>query len=161
MTRKCTKCKLVKALAEFGPHKATRLRVASWCKACCKARRIERERADPDATRAKNHRNYNRYGKNSHLRRAYGIGLDEKMERLRLQGNVCSICETAEPGAKGFVVDHNHTTERVRAILCSPCNFALGCARERPDLLERMASYLTIWAFIDQCEAKAQAVVAA
>lgn len=39
-------------------------------------------------------------------------------------------------------VDHDHVTGAVRALLCHNCNFMLGHAKDRPDLLMVAAAYL-------------------
>lgn len=39
-------------------------------------------------------------------------------------------------------VDHNHTTGKVRAILCSRCNGALGQFCDDTDLLKSAIKYL-------------------
>lgn len=62
---------------------------------------------------------------------------------FRAQGGVCAICERA-PYPKGapLVVDHDHVTGAVRALLCGPCNSALGLMGDKPDRLESAAVYL-------------------
>jgi hypothetical protein len=69
------------------------------------------------------------------LRRQYGFELGEYERRLQEQGGVCAMCEKSETHIdkrlgvpRRLVVDHNHTTGKVRALLCSTCN--LG---NRPD----------------------------
>jgi hypothetical protein len=39
-------------------------------------------------------------------------------------------------------VDHNHTTGKIRGILCNQCNLAIGMLKEDVGLLERAASYI-------------------
>jgi hypothetical protein len=39
-------------------------------------------------------------------------------------------------------VDHDHETNRVRALLHDRCNRMLGCARDNPEVLRRAAAYL-------------------
>jgi hypothetical protein len=47
----------------------------------------------------------------------------------------CPICEDNCSGRKQFAADHNHKTNRFRAMICAKCNHTLGLAREREDLL--------------------------
>lgn len=65
----------------------------------------------------------------------YGI-TPEEYERLFLaQGGVCAVCfekETAKRNGvvRRLAVDHDHTTGKVRGLLCSWCNLAIGYLRD-------------------------------
>jgi hypothetical protein len=39
-------------------------------------------------------------------------------------------------------VDHNHVTNKVRALLCDDCNVGIGTLGENPERLEAAAAYL-------------------
>lgn len=39
-------------------------------------------------------------------------------------------------------VDHCHATKAVRGILCTSCNWMLGDAKDRPEVLRAGAAYL-------------------
>ena len=60
------------------------------------------------------------------LKRLYGLTEADYQRMLADQGGVCKICLGEARHKKGFHVDHDHVTGRVRAILCSRCNGALG-----------------------------------
>jgi len=46
---------------------------------------------------------------------------------LNIQNNKCAICERdMNEYGKIFCVDHNHTTGKVRGLLCDTCNYGLG-----------------------------------
>jgi hypothetical protein len=45
-------------------------------------------------------------------------------------------------GIKGLVVDHNHTTNKIRALLCSNCNLILGHAKDNKEILIKLSEYL-------------------
>jgi len=63
------------------------------------------------------------------------------------QGGVCALCyEPCETG-KRLAVDHDHTTGRIRSLLCSGCNTGLGKFRESQELLRNAADYLDAWTF--------------
>lgn len=61
---------------------------------------------------------------------------------LEAQGNRCAACGSREPGRRGWHVDHDHKTNRVRGILCGHCNSALGFARDDTITLQRLIDYL-------------------
>jgi hypothetical protein len=91
------------------------------------------------ATRVEQDRKWNKSYK---LMRNYGITLEEHDEILASQGGVCQVCKTDNPGGRGWCVDHNHTTDHVRSILCPKCNLLIGLARESPLILQNAATYL-------------------
>lgn len=67
-----------------------------------------------------------------------------EFEELRQkQGCRCKICLAHESETpKGLFVDHDHKTGKIRALLCSRCNLALGHVKDDPSLLERLIDYL-------------------
>ena len=79
-----------------------------------------------------------------HLKRYFGLSVDEYNALAQKQGNKCAICD----GTKGYCrwgrlhVDHCHKTKKVRALLCSRCNLLLGHVGDDPSLLRKMADYL-------------------
>lgn len=73
----------------------------------------------------------------------YGLEYEEYLALREGQGDRCAICDREhDEFAYGLVVDHNHTTGKVRGLLCGPCNTALGSLQDSPALLERAAAYL-------------------
>ncbi len=76
------------------------------------------------------------------LKNIYGITIEQFDEMLKKQKNKCAICKTNKPTGKGFGVDHNHRTGKIRGILCHHCNIALGGFKDSPELLREAISYL-------------------
>lgn len=74
------------------------------------------------------------------LQKIYGITTKERNRLLRVQGYRCAGCRKKRDGR--WHTDHCHRTQRVRGVLCQPCNLALGLARDQPATLRRLASYL-------------------
>lgn len=64
--------------------------------------------------------------KNGHLKRRYGITLDEWNTLFTKQGNKCAICGDTHHHGKNWHTDHCHVTNKVRGILCNPCNTFIG-----------------------------------
>ena len=77
----------------------------------------------------------------SHLKRKYGLTPEEYDEMLRTQHGVCAIC-CEKPGDLPLHVDHDHTTGKVRGLLCIRCNNALGLFQESHALFQAAAHYL-------------------
>lgn len=76
------------------------------------------------------------------LKRHYGLSACDVAEMAERQGGCCAIC--AQPAS--LVVDHDHETGRVRALLCTQCNTAIGLFQEDPDRLLAAATYLLLFA---------------
>ncbi|TXG77183.1 hypothetical protein E6Q11_03120, partial [Candidatus Dojkabacteria bacterium] len=79
------------------------------------------------------------YTRNSRIR-AYGIEPETYYEMLEKQGNKCAICYGESP-RRAMNIDHNHTTGKVRGLLCDSCNLSLGHL-ERDKWLEKAKQYL-------------------
>lgn len=76
---------------------------------------------------------------NDHLKRSYGITLLERNEMALKQNNRCLICDKETPK---LVVDHCHTTGKIRGLLCKRCNTAIGMLGDTPEGLQRAIDYL-------------------
>lgn len=64
---------------------------------------------------------------------------------LELRARPCDICAAPPPPAeeKPHPIDHEHSSGRVRGVLCHSCNLALGHFKDDPERLARAAAYLT------------------
>jgi hypothetical protein len=72
----------------------------------------------------------------------YGMTIEQYEQMLASQGGCCAICRTGEVPSRGWHVDHDHATGRVRGILCHGCNVSLGHFRDSVDLLQAAVVYL-------------------
>jgi len=76
----------------------------------------------------------------------YGISLKDYEDMLGSQDGKCAICsstETKRKKAEYFIVDHDHSTGKVRGLLCDKCNKLLGAARDNINTLENAIAYLS------------------
>lgn len=64
---------------------------------------------------------------------------------LTAQGMCCAICKTDKPRGlcNQWHIDHDHATGKVRGILCTACNRAIGIFRDDPDVVWAAYAYLT------------------
>lgn len=76
-----------------------------------------------------------------HLRHRYGIEYVQHVALAEKQDGRCAICDRFV-GLRGLVLDHQHVSGAVRALLCPGCNFGLGSFGDDPDRLEAAARYL-------------------
>lgn len=77
-----------------------------------------------------------------HLKRKYGMSLDDHAAMLASQNSSCAICDAPPPTNRKLNVDHDHETGKVRALLCHPCNTLIGYSRENVVVLQRAILYL-------------------
>ena len=87
------------------------------------------------------------YYLNQDLKRNYKVTLEWYQKTLAEQNNVCAICakpETTQIRNKtiAMAVDHCHTTGKVRGLLCTQCNRALGLFGDDPAALQAAIGYL-------------------
>lgn len=80
--------------------------------------------------------------KTNHLKRKYGITIDEWRLLFESQGKVCAICKCQEPCKMGWATDHCHTTGKIRGVLCYSCNWGLGHFKDNILALEEASRYL-------------------
>lgn len=79
-----------------------------------------------------------------HLRRTYGMTIEEYESIYKIQNGCCGICGAKEIEAprKVLVVDHCHETERIRGLLCDRCNLGIGMLGDNLQSLQRAVEYL-------------------
>lgn len=69
----------------------------------------------------------------------YGLTPLELSAFRSKHGNKCGICErTGGP----LYVDHDHSSGRLRGLLCPGCNTAIGAFQEDPSLFAKALAYL-------------------
>lgn len=96
------------------------------CSSCLREKNDRWHKANPEKVA--------RSVRKSDLNRLYGIDINEVPD-------TCDACGK-DNGQKSICVDHDHTTGRIRGFLCHGCNLALGCVKDDPALLEKLALYL-------------------
>ena len=83
----------------------------------------------------------------SFIQRTYGITAEDYYNMLADQDGKCSICESEEVNnsrisSGKLFIDHCHDTGKVRGLLCSKCNHAIGLLNDDVDLLQKAIVYL-------------------
>ncbi len=75
----------------------------------------------------------------------YGIEPSDFMDMLASQNGMCAICGHEDLTNRSFfpVVDHCHTTGRVRGLLCMNCNQGIGKFKDDVNRLFSAIAYLT------------------
>jgi len=86
----------------------------------------------------------------SGILRRYGLSLEQFNDLYAKQNGRCAICKNelptlSSPGSdrKNMHIDHNHTTNLVRGILCLKCNVGISLFEENPEILMSAIEYVT------------------
>jgi alpha-amylase/alpha-mannosidase (GH57 family) len=87
------------------------------------------------------HKDLPRIRKNQHLKRTYGITIEEYEALFIQQGESCAICYNTS-SATTWHLDHDHKSSKVRGILCHNCNLMIGHAKDNISTLKRAMAYL-------------------
>lgn len=140
-TKQCSVCGEVLSLEAFYNLKASKDGKAYRCKEC-------------DTKAGKNYRKKNTKALSDSRRKAnykhkYGVTTDQVDQMVADQSNKCAIC-----GEEGFkmsnkvkhklVLDHCHTSGKVRGMLCNNCNRGLGLFQDNTEYLKNAITYLEI-----------------
>lgn len=96
---------------------------------------IERQRRSSREWKRRNKAQVHAYK----LKARYDLTPEQLQKMEADQKGLCAIC-----GCKPtkLVIDHDHKTGKVRALLCKLCNVLLGAAKELESTLKAAADYL-------------------
>ncbi len=150
--KRCKLCKVVKPLENFREvyyyKKGIKKKkiIYPWCTTCdyarMKAYNIRSKNKDPEKYRLRR--------KSYRMKNEYGITMDDYIKMRDAQGGVCAVCGNHETKKCGGIVqplsvDHDHSSNKIRGLLCDACNVMIGRARDDPAVLRNAAKYLDYW----------------
>jgi len=153
-TKKCSGCSVIKPRDAFCRDRSKPDGACSRCRDCqrlySRARfsvpeNLEARREKSRAFRRDHPEKFKRSVRSATLKKKYGISIDDFEKLLEAQGRICAICGSDHPGTTwglNLHVDHEHTTGRIRGLLCQACNTSLGKMQESPELLRKAALYI-------------------
>lgn len=74
---------------------------------------------------------------------SYGLSVDQYNAMFDVQNGCCAICLRHQKSLhRGLHIDHDHTTDKVRALLCFRCNTLLGKVKDDPRILRSAIAFL-------------------
>lgn len=97
----------------------------------------EREALEPGAIARRNAKS-----PAAHLRRRYGITVEERDAVLAYQGGKCATCRKPFNRSRVAHCDHRHSDGLVRGFLCYNCNTTLGVTHENDVVLQALVDYI-------------------
>lgn len=140
--KKCSCCQELKSIEEFykrGSCKRERSqKYRSHCKECLSIKAAVRWETDE---------NFKQRGKDQayryNLKKNYGITEADYLKILAKQNGVCKICKQNSHLKSGrLALDHCHKTNKIRGLLCTKCNAAIGMLQDDINLLKAAIEYL-------------------
>lgn len=170
MEKRCKHCGVTKSAVEFYANPSGRDGLRPECKACTAAKRAAwyAENAEGEKARVKEWQQANaervnaatrerrrspaakRAARDGHLRRKFGITVEQYEAMLDEQGGRCAICRREPHPTISLHVDHDHDCGHLRGLICFECNAGLGKFRDRADQLRAALDYLDrhdpVWA---------------
>lgn len=132
----CKRCNLEAKAARYRANaEKERERVRKWAAENPEKVRAASQRAKESGRKKVNSRRY-------HLKRKFGLTIEDYERMLEAQGRGCYICGAPPPEGGSLHVDHDHATGTVRGLLCFTHNNALGDFGDDPALLRSALRYL-------------------
>jgi hypothetical protein len=156
MTKVCRDCQRTKPVGDFYSAKRCIDGTRPECRTCFNADRrahrlanLEKHKAtvrrryhaNPDKHRAYGRARYQaekEWRSLNYTLSRYGLTIDQYHAMQERQDFACAICGDVAD----MHIDHCHTTDKIRGLLCAGCNIGIGHFRERPAALVAAASYV-------------------
>lgn len=155
--KKCYKCGESKEPSEFYRDKTRPDLLSTKCKDCAKAFKAKnfRTKAEKFCARCQNTMPTESFDLSSRgdgyqtacktcrnlvkvISLYEGMTWQKYHDMLSNQNGQCKICGNYAP----LQIDHDHKTEKVRGLICGPCNRGLGHFRDSPEVMLKAIDYL-------------------
>lgn len=153
----CTHCKKEKGIEMFFKDKQKKSGYSPVCKECKTQNNKKWAKNNPEkVTLVKdkwlsNNKEYRQIiSLRSHLKRKYGLTIEQYEFLVEKQNGVCAICKKEDTIGR-LSVDHCHKTGKIRGLLCRNCNSMLGLAKESSILLRAGIDYLKSFDDVHAC----------
>lgn len=121
--KRCSCCKGIKPLSDFHKNKSRKDGVTTYCGQCINEMNAPRltygmgEHKKPKDLDNKSRK----------LKHLYGITLKQYNDIFNHQKGCCAICKTHQSNlVRSLSVDHEHSINFIRGLLCDTCNRLLG-----------------------------------
>lgn len=142
MTKFCSKCEKTKPVDQFHVRRRSPDGLYVWCKVCSKEyqqnwyeKNRDKVKAQSDAWHRANPKAVAEYRRKAR----YGMPRGRYDDMMEEQGGKCGMAGCPNDIE---VVDHNHETGKVRALLCHQCNKLIGFLENSHDLGQSAIEYV-------------------
>lgn len=153
--KSCSTCLESKPAFLFYKVSKNKDKYRSSCKKCLNklSNEVEKNRRKIDEEYRqkliKKHRNYKKTEnyivstRVKSLLSKYGLSIQQYNELFFSQNGCCAICKTDQKNLqKRLFVDHCHDSGKVRGLLCSKCNHAIGLLNDNSSIIKNAMEYV-------------------
>lgn len=149
----CKTCKVEKSSEDFGKNSRSSDGLKHECKQCnterSRAQRARNPGKSAEYSKRYRERNPKSY-RSGHLKRTFGITLEEYEQMSVNQDGVCAICGELNENGENLSIDHDRSCcsgtkscgKCIRGLLCGNCNRAIGLLKDSIDRLDSAKNYL-------------------
>ena len=130
--KRCPICGELKERSEYWKWKSRKDGLAAYCIPCFKKRNEEWAKDNPEKAKSSTIATSRKI--------KYGISREQYEQMLVNQNNCCAICNK-KIGWEA-AVDHCHTTNKVRGLLCRNCNLGLGGFKDNIETIRKAIAYV-------------------
>ena len=132
--KRCPICGELKERSEYWKWKSRQDGLTAYCKACFNNKNKKWMKENPEKLPTlQEKRAYSR-------KKNFGVSEEDYAKMLSDQNNSCAIC-SKEIGWEA-AVDHCHTTNKVRGLLCRNCNLGLGGFKDNTETNRKAIAYV-------------------
>lgn len=139
----CSTCGIIMELDRFQPQKNS-----LGCRASCKycrhiydSKRLGRKVLEKEDYWHRMDEDREERGYIKQAMRLYQVPMDTILELRKIEH--CNICgKSTEEAGKRLCIDHEHSTNKIRGVLCNHCNSGLGHFLDSTEFLEKAIHYL-------------------
>lgn len=135
----CNECKVAKPRSEFYCRRAALDGLQYKCKACSKTW----YKANSDRAKT-NNAAWRKANPGADRKRKYNLSPADYEALQVTQAGLCAICG-GKNRDRALCVDHDHTTGKIRGLLCTNCNQGLGRFKDSYEILIVATAYLKKW----------------
>lgn len=132
--KECRDCHIIKPIDQFRHYRDKSRptgRIQSFCLDCMNTRWASWHNSKSQT-----------YKRDRRLKIEHGITQAEYQDMHEKQEGLCAICRTPEKMNRLLCVDHDHTTGKLRGLLCNRCNVSIGQFEDSSELLQNAINYL-------------------
>jgi hypothetical protein len=130
--KKCPVCGELKERSKFYKWKSRQDGLTAYCKPCFNQRNVKWNKDNPEKSKSASIATSRKI--------KYGISREDYEQMLVDQNNQCAICKK-EIGWEASV-DHCHTTNVVRGLLCRKCNLGIGAFKDNIETIRKAIEYV-------------------